>query len=134
MHRDPAYRDVMAEIVAELGEALLRAERAGVKRALLLVDPGLGFSKGAGHTVEALGRLDELQALDRPVLVGPSRKSFIGKLLDLPVERRLMGTASAVACAVLLGAHVVRVHEVREMVEVVRVADAVRGDGGAVAA
>ena len=64
------------------------------------------------------------------MLVGPSRKSFIGKLLDLPVERRLMGTAAAVASAVLLGAHVVRVHDVREMVEVVRVADAVRGDSG----
>jgi dihydropteroate synthase len=134
MHRDPCYHDVMAEIVAELGEALSRAERAGVRRELLLVDPGLGFSKSAAHTIEALARLGELAALDRPVLVGPSRKSFLGKMLELPVDRRLMATASAVACAVLLGAHVVRVHEVREMVEVARVADAVRGDSGVVAA
>jgi dihydropteroate synthase len=69
-----------------------------------------------------------MEALDRPVLVGPSRKSFIGAVLGLPVERRLMGTAAAVAACVLQGAHVVRVHDVREMVEVVRVADAIRGD------
>ncbi len=128
MHRSPAYADVMAEIAAELAGALARAERAGVERRRLIVDPGLGFSKNADHSLEALRRLDELAALDRPVLVGPSRKSFIGRLLELPVERRLMGTAAAVASAVLLGAHVVRVHDVREMVEVVRVADAVRGD------
>jgi dihydropteroate synthase len=131
MHRDPAYRDVMGEVGAELGAALARAEQAGVRRERLLVDPGLGFSKTAEHSLEALRRLAELAALDRPILVGPSRKSFIGRLLDAPVERRLMGTAAAVAAAVLLGAHVVRVHDVREMVEVVRVADAVRGDGAA---
>ena len=128
MHRDPAYRDVMGEVAAELRAALARAEHAGVRRERLLVDPGLGFSKTAEHSLEALRRLAELAALDRPILVGPSRKSFIGRLLDAPVERRLMGTAAAVAAAVLLGAHVVRVHDVAAMVEVVRVADAVRGD------
>jgi dihydropteroate synthase len=128
MHRAPAYRDVMGEIVAELGAALARAEAAGVPRERVVLDPGLGFSKDAGHSLEALRRLGEMEALDRPILVGPSRKSFIGKVLDLPVERRLMGTAAAVAACVLRGAHVVRVHDVREMVEVVRVADAIRGD------
>ncbi len=134
MHRSPCYGDVMGEIVAELEETLTRAERAGVERSQLIVDPGLGFSKDASHSLEALRRLPELARLDRPVLVGPSRKSFIGRILDLPVERRLMGTASAVACAVWLGAHVVRVHDVREMVEVVRVAEAVRGETAAVSA
>jgi dihydropteroate synthase len=128
MHRAPAYRDVMGEIVAELGGALGRAEAAGVARDRLLVDPGIGFSKDAAHSLEALRRLEEMKALDRPILVGPSRKSFIGRVLDLPVERRLMGTAAAVAACVLGGAHVVRVHDVREMVEVVRVADAIRED------
>jgi len=128
MHRAPAYGDVMGEIVAELRTALARAEAAGVPRERLLVDPGIGFSKDAGHSLEALRRLGEMAALDRPVLVGPSRKSFIGKVLDLPANRRLMGTAAAVAACVLGGAHVVRVHDVREMVEVVRVADAIRGD------
>ena len=98
----------------------------GVAREQLILDPGIGFSKDASHSLEALRRLGEMEALDRPVLVGPSRKSFIGKVLDLPVERRLMGTAAAVAACVLRGAHVVRVHDVREMVEVVRVADAIR--------
>ncbi len=128
MHRTPSYGDVMGEVLNELREALARAERAGVERELLIVDPGLGFSKDAAQSLEALRRLPELAALDRPVLVGPSRKSFIGKLLELPVERRLMGTAAAVACAVLKGAHVVRVHDVREMCEVVRVADALLGE------
>ena len=134
MHRSPCYRDVMAEIVAELGAAIARAEAAGVARDRLLVDPGIGFSKAAAHSLEALRRLDEMEALDRPVVVGPSRKSFIGKVLDLPVDRRLMGTAAAVAACVLRGAHVVRVHDVRDMVEVVRVADAIRGDAAGRAA
>ncbi len=134
MHRSPAYRDVMGEIVAELGEALARAEAAGAARDRLVVDPGIGFSKDAAHSLEALRRLGEMEALDRPVLVGPSRKSFIGRVLDLPVDRRLMGTAAAVAACVLRGAHVVRVHDVREMVEVVRVADAIRGDAAGRAA
>ncbi|HEX9185537.1 MAG TPA: dihydropteroate synthase [Vicinamibacteria bacterium] len=126
MHRAPVYRDVMGEVVAELGAAVDRAEARGVPRDRLILDPGLGFSKDAGHSLEALRRLAEMEALDRPVLVGPSRKSFIGKVLDLPAERRLMGTAAAVAACVLQGAHVVRVHDVREMVEVVRIADAIR--------
>jgi dihydropteroate synthase len=131
IHRAPAYRDVMAEVVAELAQALARAERAGVPREHTLVDPGIGFSKDASHSLETLRRLPELGALERPVLVGPSRKSFIGRVLDLPVERRLIGTAAAVAACVMLGAHVVRVHDVREMVEVVRVCDAIRGEGAA---
>jgi dihydropteroate synthase len=126
MHDAPFYRDVVAEVVAELGAALARAETLGVRREQLIVDPGIGFSKTAEHSLEALRGLAALAALDRPILVGPSRKSFIGRLLDLPVERRLMGTAAAVAAAVLRGAHVVRVHDVGEMVEVVRVADALR--------
>ncbi len=134
MHRSPSYGDVMGEIVEELGRALARAEAAGVARERLIVDPGIGFSKDAAHSLEALRRLGEMEALDRPVLVGPSRKSFIGKVLDLPVDRRLMGTAAAVAACVLRGAHVVRVHDVREMVEVVRVADAIRGDAAGRAA
>ena len=126
MHREPRYRDVAGEIVAELAQALARAEAAGVARAQILVDPGIGFAKDAAHSLEALRRLPELAALDRPLVVGPSRKSFIGKVLDLPAGGRLMGTAAAVAACVLGGAHVVRVHDVGEMVQVVRVCDAIR--------
>jgi dihydropteroate synthase len=128
IHGAPAYRDVMGEVVAELRAALDRAQGAGVPRERTIVDPGIGFSKDAAQSLEAIRRLDEMQALDRPVLAGPSRKSFIGKVLDLPVDQRLLGTAAAVAACVLRGAHAVRVHDVREMVEVVRVADAIRGD------
>jgi dihydropteroate synthase len=151
MHREPRYRDVMAEVVAELGEALARAEQAGVRREQTIVDPGLGFAKDAGHTLEVLRRLPELGELRRPVLVGPSRKSFIGRVLERPAggfggarsappleERaridsarandRVFGTAAAVAACVLAGAHVVRVHDVREMVDVARMCDAIRGE------
>ncbi|OFV87869.1 MAG: dihydropteroate synthase [Acidobacteria bacterium RBG_16_70_10] len=125
MHREPSYRDVMGEVRSELEEALRRGEAAGVPRARMIVDPGIGFAKDASHSLEALRRLRELEPLDPPVLVGPSRKSFIGRVLDLPVERRLLGTAAAVAASVLHGAHLVRVHDVREMVDVVRVCDAI---------
>jgi len=124
----PAYQDVMGEVAAELRESLARGEASGIPREQMLVDPGLGFAKDAGHSLELLQRLPELQALDRPVLVGPSRKSFLGKVLDLPVEKRLFGTAAAVAACVLGGAHMVRVHDVEEMVQVVRVCDAIRDD------
>ncbi len=134
VHKAPAYRDVMAEVKSELALALARAERAGVPRDRTLVDPGIGFSKDASHSLETLRRLPELSALDHPILVGPSRKSFIGRVLDLPVERRLLGTAAAVASCVLLGAHVVRVHDVREMLEVVQVCDAIRGSASGRAA
>jgi dihydropteroate synthase len=129
MHREPRYDDVMGEIVVELRSALDRAERAGVRRTATIVDPGIGFAKNAEHSLEVLRRLPEMCALDRPVLAGPSRKSFIGRVLDLPVGERLMGTAAAVAASVFGGAHLVRVHDVPEMVQVVRLCDAVLGDG-----
>jgi dihydropteroate synthase len=128
MHRDPSYKDVMAEVIAELGQAVGRAESAGVPRAQVIVDPGIGFSKAAPHSLEVIRRLSELAVLDQPVLAGPSRKSFIGRVLDLPVGERLMGTAAAVAACVLGGAHVVRVHDVAPMTQVVRMCDAIRGE------
>jgi len=129
MHREPRYADVAGEVAGELREALSRAERAGVARAQVLLDPGIGFAKDAGHSLETLARLPELSALDRPLVVGPSRKSFIGRVLDLPVEERLWGTAAAVAACVLGGAHVVRVHDLPEMAQVVRVCDAILAAG-----
>jgi dihydropteroate synthase len=127
MHAKPAYGDVIGEVKAELQEALRRGGEAGVPRSAMIVDPGIGFAKDAAHSLEALRRLEELSALDRPILVGPSRKSFIGKVLDLPAGQRLMGTAAAVAASVFGGAHLVRVHDVREMVQVVRMCDAIAG-------
>jgi dihydropteroate synthase len=108
MHRQPAYGDVAREVAHELGERLRDALRAGVERGQVVLDPGLGFAKDAGHTLELLRRLPELQSLGRPLLVGPSRKSFIGRVLDLPAGERVFGTAAAVAASILAGAHVVR--------------------------
>jgi dihydropteroate synthase len=125
MHERPRYGDVVGEIVAELRASLFRAEAAGVPRSHLVVDPGLGFAKDAAHSLEALARLPELAVLDRPILVGPSRKSFLGKVTGLPVAERLFGSAAAVAACVFGGAHLVRVHDVGEMVQVVKVCDAV---------
>ena len=127
MHAPPRYDDVAAEVVDELRQRVGQAQRAGVRREQVILDPGLGFAKDAGHSLQMLRRLPELAALDRPLLVGPSRKSFIGRVLDLPVGERLMGTAAAVAACVLGGAHVVRVHDVKEMVQVTRLCDAILG-------
>jgi len=129
IHREPRYSDTMGEVISELRQALFRGENAGVKREQLIVDPGIGFSKDPTHSLDVMRCLPELQALDRPILVGVSRKSFIGKVLGLPVGDRLMGTAAAVAASVLSGAHLVRVHDVKEMVQVVRLCDAIRGEG-----
>lgn len=126
MHHRPHYAGVVAEVTAELRGALARGEQAGIGRGQLIVDPGIGFSKDARHSLALMSGLPQLQALDRPLLVGPSRKSFIGAVLGCPASERLFGTAAAVAIAVIGGAHIVRVHDVKEMRQVVRVADAVR--------
>ena len=128
MHRDPAYADVVGEVAAELEQAMARGLEAGVAREALIVDPGIGFSKNAEHSLEVLRRLGELARLDRPLLVGPSRKSFMAGVVKGPPGERLMGTAGAVAACVMAGAHLVRVHDVKEMVDVVRVCDAIRGE------
>jgi dihydropteroate synthase len=127
MHRDPRYRDVVAEVASELRGSLEAARGAGIEAERILLDPGIGFAKDAEHSLEVLRRLPELHALGCPLLVGPSRKSFIGKVLDKPVDERLFGTAAAVAASILAGAHVVRVHDVAEMTQVARVCDAILG-------
>ena len=118
------YRgDLMAEIARVLREATRRAVDAGVPRESVWVDPGIGFGKTADHNWVVMQRLPELRELGQPILIGTSRKSFIGKLLDLPVTEREEGTAATVAVSVMLGADVVRVHDVRAMTRVARVAD-----------
>jgi dihydropteroate synthase len=118
--------DLMDEIKAFLRRAIDRALKAGVPRERVLVDPGIGFGKTAEQNWVVMRRLPELRELGQPILIGTSRKSFIGKLLDLPVDERLEGTAATVTAAVLRGVDVVRVHDVREMTRVARVADRMR--------
>jgi dihydropteroate synthase len=118
--------DLMAEIKRFLRESVRNALGAGIPRERVIVDPGIGFGKTAEQNWEVMRRLKELSELRQPVLIGTSRKSFIGKLLDLPVTDRIEGTAATVAAAVLRGADVVRVHDVRAMTRVARVADHMR--------
>ena len=118
--------DLMEEIRRFLGVAVAAAIAAGVPRERVLVDPGIGFGKTAEQNWVVMRRLEELRELGQPILIGTSRKSFIGKLLDLPVSERTEGTAATVTAAVLRGADVVRVHDVREMTRVVKVADHMR--------
>ena len=125
------YGDVVAEVVAELSLSVGLAVGAGVPVDRIVVDPGVGFAKRPGHSYGVLARLPEIAAaLGRPMLVGASRKSFMREALnDRPALERDWGTAAAVAAAVLAGAHIVRVHAVAEMVQVVRVAEEIRRHG-----
>jgi dihydropteroate synthase len=130
MYREAVYGDVAAEVTADLDAAIRRAMETGIRRESIVVDPGFGFAKRAEHTYTALARLAALTSLDRPILCGPSRKSFLREAIgDRPPGEREWGTAAAVAASVLLGAHIVRVHGVREMLDVARVADRIRAAG-----
>jgi dihydropteroate synthase len=120
------YTDLMGEIRTFLVDALARAEAAGVSRDRVILDPGIGFGKTPAHNLTIVHRLAELASLDRPILVGPSRKAFIGAVLQVEVGERLSGTAAAVAAAVLHGAHIVRVHDVAPMRQVAQMAYAIR--------
>ena len=124
MYRQASYGDVSEEIAAELEASIGQAVDAGVPLEKILIDPGIGFAKRAEHSFEAIAGLERLAALGRPILVGPSRKSFLTLALgQRPPADREWGTAAAVAASILGGAHVIRVHAVREMADVARVAD-----------
>ncbi len=128
MQEDPKYDDVVSEVHDFLAERLQAAIDAGVPREAIAVDPGLGFGKAFEHSMALMRHTEKLLDLGAPLLVGPSRKSFIGEALDaVPVAERMEGTAGAVAWLAIHGAHIVRVHDVREIVRVLRVIDAIRG-------
>ena len=118
-------RNVVAEVVADLGAALDRAIAAGVPETDLIVDPGIGFGKTADHNITVLCHLGALSALGRPVLLGTSRKSTLGRILDLPVEERLEATLATTALGIAAGVDIVRVHDVEPNVRVARVSDAI---------
>ncbi|MGH2738951.1 MAG: dihydropteroate synthase [Actinomycetota bacterium] len=127
MQESPTYEDVVAEVREFLSGRLEEAQAEGIEAARLCVDPGLGFGKTVDHSLVLMKEIDVLLDLERPILVGPSRKSFIGHVLGTGVDERLEGTAGAVAYLAARGAHIVRVHDVKEMTRVVRVVDAIRG-------
>lgn len=119
------YADLVGDVLRELGALVETAEAAGIARERIIIDPGIGFGKTVEQNLYLLSHLDALRVLGLPVLVGPSRKSFIGYTLDVPPEERMEGTAAAVALSVVRGADIVRVHDVRAMARVVRMVDAI---------
>jgi len=131
MHNKPGggYHDLIAEIAASLLESVEMGRTAGIAEDRIILDPGIGFGKTREENLEIIRRLPDLRRLGFPLLIGPSRKSFIGKTLDLPAGERLEGTAAAVALAIAGGADIVRVHDVKAMVRVARMADAIRQAG-----
>jgi dihydropteroate synthase len=128
MYEQASYHDLVGEILDELRESIAFATSGGVSPDGIVIDPGLGFAKEAPHSFEALAQLHRFAELGHPVLAGPSRKSFLARVLDGRVQasKRDWATAAAVTVAILEGAHIVRVHAVPEMIQVARVADAIR--------
>ena len=126
VQRDTArYKDVMAEVSSSLRTSLELALRLGVPEENIIVDPGIGFGKTWRQELELIRRLEELKELARPILIGPSRKSFIKMVLDLPASERVEGTAASVAIGIANGADIVRVHDVQQMVRICRMTDAI---------
>lgn len=125
MQKKPCYQQLIPEIIDYWQESIHQALEAGISPDRIIVDPGIGFGKTLLHNLEIIRRLGEFQPLDKPIMLGPSRKSFIGQVLDLPVGDRLEGTAAVVAAGIMNGAHLVRVHDVQAMVRVARMVDAV---------
>jgi dihydropteroate synthase len=126
MQQDPRYGDAACEVREHLAGRLRAARQAGVAEECVALDPGIGFGKTAQHNLELLARLGEMEALGRPILIGVSRKSFLGKVLGLPPDQRLEGGLAAAAVGVFLGARIIRTHDVGSTVRTVRIAEALR--------
>ena len=127
MQQSPVYEALIPEILDYLRGSIAIALEAGVSEEKIIIDPGIGFGKTFDHNLEILHNLDRFALLGRPVLIGPSRKAFIGRILDnAPPQERIYGTAAAVAISIMKEANIIRVHDVMEMVQVARVADAVK--------
>jgi dihydropteroate synthase len=127
MQVDPVYGELIPEILAYLRESIEFAKKAGVNREMIIIDPGIGFGKTFSHNLEIINNLYKLKTLGTPLLVGPSRKAFIGRILgDAPAGERVEGTAAAVAVSIMKGADIVRVHDVKEMAKAAKVADAIK--------
>lgn len=126
MQIEPRYNDVVAEVLGFLADRVAFAEQMGVDPQSIVVDPGLGFGKRGRDNLTLLRRLTEFHRLGKPIMIGPSRKSLVGEVLNLPVEQRQHGTAACIAAAVLQGTTFVRVHDVRSCAHLVRMLDAIR--------
>ncbi len=125
MQQNPVYQDVLGDIKSFFQKQIVAAQKAGVRQ--IIIDPGIGFGKTVEHNLQILKHLESFKTLGCPILVGPSRKSFIGTITGLPVNERLEGTIAAVTVAVMNGAHIVRVHDVKECRRAIQIVDAIRG-------
>jgi dihydropteroate synthase len=127
MQKNPVYEALLPEIFDYLREGIRIARETGIPADNIIIDPGIGFGKTAEHNLEIIHRLHEFTLLEKSLLIGPSRKAFIGKVLGgLPASERVEGTAAAVAISIMNGANIVRVHDVKEMSKVAKVADAIK--------
>jgi len=119
------YQDLLRDVKNELLQSVALAHAAGIPDDLIILDPGIGFGKTVEQNMELIARLDEIRTLGYPVLLGPSRKSFIGKTLDLPPDQRLEGTLAAIGVGILRGADIIRVHDVEAAARFSRMMDAI---------
>ena len=126
MQLNPKYKDIVNEILDFFKIKIKIAIQLGINRSMIILDPGIGFGKTVDHNFELLSRLNEFNVLELPIMIGPSRKSFIGITLDLPPEDRVEGTAAAVSAGVMNGASIVRVHDVKSMKRVVKIIEKIR--------
>jgi len=127
MQQNPVYESLIPEIMDYLREGIRIAMSSGISEDKIIIDPGIGFGKTFDHNFEIINKLHEFTLLEKPILIGPSRKAFIGRILgDASVTDRLEGTAAAVTASIMNGANIIRVHEVKEMVKVAKVADAIK--------
>lgn len=125
MQQNPKYNDLIGEVHLYLEDSVKLAQEAGITKKNCIIDIGIGFGKTLYHNLELIKRLSEFQNIGCPILIGPSRKSFIGNVLNLPVNQRLEGTAAAVTASILNGAHIIRVHDVEFMSRIAKMTDAI---------
>tara|TARA_B100001173_G_scaffold294317_1_gene288085 strand:- start:421 stop:1260 length:840 start_codon:yes stop_codon:yes gene_type:complete len=126
MQINPKYKNLIGEITSFFEKKIKIATELGINRNLIIIDPGIGFGKTINHNFEIISKLKEFSKLDLPIMIGPSRKSFIGKTLNLPVESRIEGTSAAITASILNGANIVRVHDVLEMKRVAEITEKIR--------
>lgn len=127
MQDHPVYNDLFDEIIRSLKESIDIAQRAGIPDSRIMIDPGIGFGKTVLHNLRIINGLEKLKVLQRPILIGTSRKSFIGKITGKEAGERLLGTAITSALAIINGANMIRVHDIKEMVDAARMADSLKG-------
>ena len=127
MQDNPVYDALIPEIITYFRKSIRLAVEFGIPENMIILDPGIGFGKTSEHNLEIINNLEQFSVLEKPLLIGPSRKAFLGKILGgLPPQERLEGTAAATAISIIKGAHIVRVHDVKEMARVAKVADAIK--------